>query len=601
MSLRVWIPLNGDLTNNGLSNVTVTNNGATVDNNGKIGKCYYFNGSNQIKISLPDDMTTTKNTTVMAWVKSTGSVVALGGISYDNSTYGYSGAVTLYTSGWQFPASSGYKYVAGGSIANSQVWHHVACTVGDDIITTYLDGVVVTTNSLTTLTAVTTLDPNKNFIEIGQDSPGTDERLTGYVNDFRVYDHCLSTKEIKEISKGLVCHYKLDNGSFGGQDNIYDFQSIASKWTADGATREDYTDPVYGNVLKVKSSSGSKRIYRGLSNIWTEGQKYAVSFLAKADSSCICDMSRSAIDFTSQFTLTTEWKRYSGIITSTATAAGGTLTFRAVTTGVNVYITQIKLEYGEVATAYRPNKQDPDYNKLGYNNTTIYDSSGYNYHGEIWRYDSLGNIEVSSNSPRNSLSTYVNSENNTTNTASGTVYIYGHCELTSPKNLTVSFWCKPIAGYSDSVNQGQFCLTNISISSNAGSDYDTSAMNHRDSKIDFSNGTTTYHKTVSIPFTANEWHHYAISYDGRYMKVFKDGVQTATSDMGSEQALCSIKGAILGFSKAGGVWRSNKSYYSDFRLYTTTLSEDDVKELYNIPISISNNGSIFTQGEYVEV
>jgi hypothetical protein len=28
-----------------LSDVTVTNNGATVDNNGKIGKCYSFNGS----------------------------------------------------------------------------------------------------------------------------------------------------------------------------------------------------------------------------------------------------------------------------------------------------------------------------------------------------------------------------------------------------------------------------------------------------------------------------------------------------------------------------------------------------------------------------
>jgi len=45
MALQVWLPLNGTLENKGLSNVTVTNNGATVDNNGKIGKCYYFNGS----------------------------------------------------------------------------------------------------------------------------------------------------------------------------------------------------------------------------------------------------------------------------------------------------------------------------------------------------------------------------------------------------------------------------------------------------------------------------------------------------------------------------------------------------------------------------
>lgn len=45
MALQVWLPLNGTLENKGLSNVTVTNNGATVDNNGKIGKCYSFNGN----------------------------------------------------------------------------------------------------------------------------------------------------------------------------------------------------------------------------------------------------------------------------------------------------------------------------------------------------------------------------------------------------------------------------------------------------------------------------------------------------------------------------------------------------------------------------
>jgi hypothetical protein len=45
MALRIWLPLNGSLENIGISDVTVTNNGATVDTAGKIGQCYYFNGS----------------------------------------------------------------------------------------------------------------------------------------------------------------------------------------------------------------------------------------------------------------------------------------------------------------------------------------------------------------------------------------------------------------------------------------------------------------------------------------------------------------------------------------------------------------------------
>lgn len=44
--LKVWLPLRGDLENKGVSGVTVTNSGATVNSAGKIGSCYSFNGSN---------------------------------------------------------------------------------------------------------------------------------------------------------------------------------------------------------------------------------------------------------------------------------------------------------------------------------------------------------------------------------------------------------------------------------------------------------------------------------------------------------------------------------------------------------------------------
>ena len=35
--------------------------------------------------------------------------------------------------------------------------------------------------------------------------------LTGRLNDFRMYDSCLSAKEIREIARGLVLHYRFDN------------------------------------------------------------------------------------------------------------------------------------------------------------------------------------------------------------------------------------------------------------------------------------------------------------------------------------------------------------------------------------------------------
>ena len=46
------MPLNGTLDNIGISDVTVTNNGATIDNNGKIGKCYSFDGTDDSTVEV---------------------------------------------------------------------------------------------------------------------------------------------------------------------------------------------------------------------------------------------------------------------------------------------------------------------------------------------------------------------------------------------------------------------------------------------------------------------------------------------------------------------------------------------------------------------
>jgi len=149
-------------------------------------------------MTMPEEMTTIKNTSVCAWVKSTGTVVALGGISHDSGPG--QAHMTLYTSGWQFAGGSTYKYVSGGTIANTSVWHHVCCTLDDTTVTTYLDGTKVTSKTLAEAGVTVTDITSANFLEIGCDHPGGNEFLTGYVNDFRVYSHCLSAAEVKEIS-----------------------------------------------------------------------------------------------------------------------------------------------------------------------------------------------------------------------------------------------------------------------------------------------------------------------------------------------------------------------------------------------------------------
>jgi len=62
----------------------------------------------------------------------------------------------------------------------------------------------------------------------------------------------------------------------------------------------------------------------------------------------------------------------------------------------------------------------------------VYDCSGYGNDGELYAYNTNGSIEISDNTPKYNYATFINSADNTTNTASGTRYIYGHCGLTNP-------------------------------------------------------------------------------------------------------------------------------------------------------------------------
>ena len=73
MSLQVWLPLNGNLDNYGLSDVAVTNNGATVDINGKIGSCYLINSDKKISFNsyLWMTMKPQYNFSCFFWVKGT--------------------------------------------------------------------------------------------------------------------------------------------------------------------------------------------------------------------------------------------------------------------------------------------------------------------------------------------------------------------------------------------------------------------------------------------------------------------------------------------------------------------------------------------------
>lgn len=54
---------------------------------------------------------------------------------------------------------------------------------------------------------------------LGRDSRTGTTAFNGRMNDFRIYNNCLSVLEVKEIAQGLVMHYKLNGLASGVGEN----------------------------------------------------------------------------------------------------------------------------------------------------------------------------------------------------------------------------------------------------------------------------------------------------------------------------------------------------------------------------------------------
>lgn len=219
MSLRVWLPLDGTLKNNGVNDIPLDNNGATVDDSGIIGKCYLFNGSARISDTVA--RTYSYPLTCMCWFNansiSSSSNATHYIISVNQDTTGSAGHII----GFGFVSGKLNSFVGGtynsySTSLSTNTWYHCAVTI--DVRGNwkmYLNGSVI-------LSGTCGEPPASKWFTIGArcDSAtggagGANYYFNGRINDVRLYDHALSEYEVKDISRGLVRHYKLDDVAYG--------------------------------------------------------------------------------------------------------------------------------------------------------------------------------------------------------------------------------------------------------------------------------------------------------------------------------------------------------------------------------------------------
>ena len=588
MSLVVWLPLINNIENQGNSNITITNNGATSATGGKLGNCYYFNGSAQY-LQFSDTLGDiyVKDFTWAVWLKPTDST--RGVICSEYSAAGTSGIA------FELTASLGLRIWWNGSpdiypsncTLTKDIWQHVAICKTTNKLEFYINGGLRATYTGTLSDRTSTAK-----IRIGDDyRGGTSVSYMGYINDFRLYDHALSPREVKEISKGLILHYSLADRYIQHMNNVFTnprFEEGISGWstwapTGSSGTRGTTTDKQWiyrkdqTNAIWIACSSTSTSYY-----ILYQSPSFAGGYRSL---SCICKREdggppqwydeetgtiKSALypGWNANVPDTHPQNRWDEIIplgdnfyyckcNGFQQDGSNDLVCVTVNPGFKVYVCEMYLEN---------NRRVCSDVLCELNEET--DSSGYLNNAQL-----NGSFTVVEDAPRYSISTVFNGTNN-----------YLSANALPAETYTLSVWIKTT--WKDS---SSFKLAVYSTSSKLAIGF---SGDHLVSYI----GSTTGGAGSSVStsnYVADEWNHIVVVKTGETTRTVYINGQVASNVSNNWWGDGGVTNLFIG----ARYYSSYRDYFdgqlSDFRAYATVLSQEDILELYHTSASVSDNGTLF--------
>ena len=568
MSLLIWLPLDkeNDLKSRGLlDNVFSKADAPTYLTSGKIGGCYSFDGTDDGFYSNTDKNLywSNKEISFACWfkcdqTKASGTLIEIAADLTIHYTYNSSGIRFGYWRAWNNSGTRTGDSGTDSNYYNSSIWHHIAMVFDHQYNRLYVDGTlskVWNSSSKYTSNWCALLGSSYNKIAFGR-SYGGSSFIGGSMNDIRMYDHALSDVEVKEISRALICHYKLDGPLAGANPNL--LQTVPTDFVA--TQYQAYKLSLTENLVKgdtytlqmwdVDISHSGKTASQLAVGIYWGGGSISIGNM-------VGDLSSGHADYL--------YKTFTAPNTENAQADNAWLNIYNTpgwVTGSTVSLTigKWKLEKGSKPTVYCKAE-------LTLDTTKIIDSSGYRHHGTC---TSTSVPVLDNDSIRRNICTKFDT----------TAKYIQITNLPAVGNIySISWWMyQPISGASrmpwgyangNRLNYyGYYCNT-----------ADGSSNPY------YIPGTTT---TISLPSTET-WHHMVQVGDGTTVKLYKDGEW-----YGQAKTFKGITGTTLILNG----WDTSTSYkmpnakLSDFRLYATALSADDVLELYKVSAKIDNRNNI---------
>lgn len=601
--LCLWLPFtDGVIKNQGLINDEfITSIDPTFSNDGKLGKCLE-QGQFDMSATMTSKILNNQALTICFWIYVNAEEGSKGGTIFGNintnvefnnrkfSLFQYPTCNDLHLSWMNDTAKAFMMTPIYKGVLPSYQWTHVTITYHNPTMTVYINGI-------------------KKYTYSGVSNSSSFEYQTRVVwqnayrklNDFRIYNECLSPRQVKEISKGLVCHYPMGNvdGKIGGRNLLVKTNQGKTKWAnahADGSYSCESVNWNGINAVKMScttpTTSWKMFIFNGLlenfdklepSSIYT--LSYDVIGNIKVSFSNLWDSDAThSIVASAQGTVIKKTYGFHYIVNITLKDALNKskqlVYFRNdLKAGESVIIANLKLEKGNKATAYTPCPTD---DPVMYDNM-IYDTSGYCNNGSV-----SGDILWDTNTPRYNGAYDFN----------GTGYIYNDNLNLTTTAFTISFWIKIPSAITH--QHFDFATFNSWTSEGVGIYWDTSGQKSSSGGIfgKDSNGDKI-HVGVQCRGKLNEWTHFAITWDGTNVYRYSNGIKFSESDFNAVSVY--HPRLWLGNSTFGDrTLENSESCMSDFRFYTTALSDSDILELYQSSASVDNNGNLMLAGEVIE-
>lgn len=604
--LCLWLPFTDGTTKNyGLTNMDVVDYGTSVYDQGKLGKCRSFVGNGYLQLSNTFGIESGKDFSCCYWIKEISNNI----LSKFRVVY-QCGNLIIGHYGNKFDIYS----ITGNTldlayVCDTTEWVHCCMTYqsSNNTITIYINGVKCSTSqpkNLTGLSGTTAL--------IGKRSSET-YLFEGYLNDFRIYNTCLSPRQIKEISKGLICHYSLGeiDGKIGGRNLIKNGKgNVKAGFFKKIPTVTDE----YGEfTLKSKKTYASISLSEGFvygCRDYIVGEKYTWSYdimytawnFPTGSNRGEFWMGQRYINAPSGETATGTWR---GVTKHNLPVVGqngcelnkwyhvkqtvtipqqassnvgqqGIISFYNSNANVEASFTarikNVKFEKSSTATSWTPAPEDD----ASFYDNVIYDTSGYCNNGSVT--DSTCPT-WSSDTPRYKGSYVFN----------GNKQVIDTPNVFHQEDITISFWFKRLKD----TNTRQFLFTIWE-----GFSCELTA----DDIPLFRIATDVSHAVDALSdkkITVNDgWTHFCGVYkNGEYSKIYING-QLKKSVSSASKIYWNIHSSKI------GIYNSLNTYYngqiSDVRIYATALSDSDILELYQSSASVDNNGNLMLAGEVIE-